>query len=221
MRPSGFDFLPDGHRAAVCTWDGDVWSVADSTAGRRAYVATNRLGLFQPLGLKIVAGQIYVGCRDQIVCLHDSNGDGETDFYESFNSDHQVTEHFHEFAMDLQTDSRGQFLLRQGSRHGLPAVVPHHGTLLKVSKDGGDHRHSCHRLSRSNGVCINSDGTFFLSDQEGTGHPKTESTGSSEGASTAICGDITMSLTRPIARWTARLLDHQRDGSLTRPSCYG
>ena len=27
MRPSGFDFLPDGRSAAVCTWDGDVWLV--------------------------------------------------------------------------------------------------------------------------------------------------------------------------------------------------
>ena len=30
MRPSGFDFLPGGRRAAVCTWDGDVWLVDGS-----------------------------------------------------------------------------------------------------------------------------------------------------------------------------------------------
>ncbi len=41
--------------------------------------------------------------------LHDLNGDGETDFYECFNNDHQVTEHFHEFAMGLQTDAEGNF----------------------------------------------------------------------------------------------------------------
>ena len=27
MRTSGFDFYPDGKRAAVCTWMGDVWIV--------------------------------------------------------------------------------------------------------------------------------------------------------------------------------------------------
>ena len=27
LRPAGFDFLPDGTTAAVCTWDGDVWLV--------------------------------------------------------------------------------------------------------------------------------------------------------------------------------------------------
>ncbi len=62
--------------------------------------------MFQPLGVKIVDGKIYVTCRDQITRLNDLNGDGETDFYENFNNDHQVTEHFHEFAMGLQTRRR-------------------------------------------------------------------------------------------------------------------
>ena len=48
-------------------------------------------------------------CRDQLVVLHDLNADGEIDFYECLNSDHQVTEHFHEFAMGLQVDAAGNF----------------------------------------------------------------------------------------------------------------
>ena len=35
MRPSGFDFLPDGQGAAVCTWDGDVWLVERARPTRR------------------------------------------------------------------------------------------------------------------------------------------------------------------------------------------
>ena len=62
-----------------------------------------------PLGIKIVDKKIYVTCRDQLVKLHDLNGDEEIDYYESFNSDHQVTNHFHEFAMGLQTDKEGNF----------------------------------------------------------------------------------------------------------------
>ena len=63
---------------AVCTWDGDVWLVRDS-GGTAREITWKRIasGLFQPLGLKIVEGQIYVGCRDQIVRLHDLNGDEE------------------------------------------------------------------------------------------------------------------------------------------------
>ena len=94
-------------------------------------------------------GKIYVCCRDQIVRLHDLNGDGETDFYENFNNDHQVTEHFHEFAMDLQTDADGNFYYAKAARHGLPALVPHHGTLLKVKQRRQPHRDPGHRVPRS------------------------------------------------------------------------
>src|SRR5439155_4982795 len=78
MRPGGFDFFADGRRAAVCTWQGDVW-VVDGLGGQSGQLSWRRIasGLFQPLGLKIVAEKIYVTCRDQITVLHDLNGDGE------------------------------------------------------------------------------------------------------------------------------------------------
>lgn len=173
IRPTGFDFHPDGRRMAVCTWDGDVWMVegADKPESGITWrrIAT---GMFQPLGLKYRDGAIFVCCRDQIVKLHDLNGDGETDFYESFNSDHQVTEHFHEFAMGLQTDADGNFYYAKSGCHGLQAKVPHHGTLLKVSRDGATTEILATGFRAANGVCVNPDGTFFVTDQEGFWTPK-------------------------------------------------
>ncbi len=122
--------------------------------------------------MKIVNDKVHVCCRDQIVILHDLNGDGETDFYECFNNDHQVTEHFHEFAMGLQTDAEGNFYYAKAARHALKAVVPHHGTLLKVSKDGSKTEILATGFRAPNGVCVNPDGTFFLTDQEGFWVPK-------------------------------------------------
>ena len=104
--------------------------------------------------------------------LHDLNGDGETDFYECFNNDHQVTEHFHEFAMGLQTDAEGNFYYAKSGRHALPGLVPHHGTLLKVSKDGRKTEILATGFRAANGVCLNPDGTFFVTDQEGFWTPK-------------------------------------------------
>ncbi len=172
MRLTGFDFYADG-RAAVCTWDGDVWLV-DGLARPERGLTWKRIasGLFQPLGLKIVDGKVFVTCRDQIAILHDLNDDGETDFYECFNNDHQVTEHFHEFAMGLQTDAEGNFYYAKAARHALKAVVPHHGTLLKVSKDGTKTEILATGFRAPNGVCLNPDGTFFLTDQEGFWLPK-------------------------------------------------
>jgi hypothetical protein len=173
MRFGGFDFFADGHRAAICTWNGDVWLVKGVDADLQ-YLKWQRIasGLFQPLGLKIVADTIYVTCRDQICRLRDLNGDGEIDFYENFNNDHEVTEHFHEFAMDLQTDEQGNFYYAKGGRHGLPAIVPQHGTLLKVSRDGLTTEIVATGFRAPNGVCVNEDGTFFITDQEGHWTPK-------------------------------------------------
>ncbi len=173
LRLTGFDLFPDGKRMAICSWDGDIWIVKglDQLQNGLTWqrIAT---GLFQPLGLKIRDGEIFVCCRDQIVKLVDLNGDGETDFYECFNNDHQVTEHFHEFAMGLQTDSEGNFYYAKSGRHALPALIPHHGTLLKVSKDGSRTEILATGFRAANGICLNPDGSFFVTDQEGFWTPK-------------------------------------------------
>ncbi|MDC0219476.1 LamG domain-containing protein [Verrucomicrobia bacterium] len=173
MRLGGFDFFKDNRRAAVCTWQGDVWIVEglDLPKGK---ITWRRIaaGMFQPLGLKIVDETIYVCCRDQITRLHDTNDDGEIDFYENFNNDHQVTEHFHEFAMDLQTDDEGNFYFSKAARHAKDGLVPHHGSIIKISKDGSKSWRIANGFRAPNGVTVNGDGTFFASDQEGHWTPK-------------------------------------------------
>ena len=172
MKLSGIDFFKDPDKAAVCTVDGDVWVISgllengSSLTWRR--IAS---GMFQPLGIKILDEQIFVTCRDQIVRLNDLNGDGETDFYESFNHDHQVTDHFHEFAMGLQADAEGNLYYAKSGRHAREALVPQHGTLLKVSKDGSETTLLARGFRAANGVCLNPDGTFIVTDQQGYWNP--------------------------------------------------
>lgn len=178
-RFTGLDFFADG-RIAVCTWDGDVWLVTESTDVPTSSVSTptslhwQRIasGLFQPLGLKIVNEKIHVICRDQLAVLHDLNGDQEIDFYQCLNNDHQVTEHFHEFAMGLQTDAAGNFYYAKSGCHGKAAVVPHHGTLLRISPDGSQTTILATGFRAANGVCLNPDGSFVVTDQEGFWNPK-------------------------------------------------
>ncbi len=179
LRLTGIDFLPDGNTLVAAAWDGSIWKVsgfADSelAGSDSAKLTWQRIaaGLFQPLGIKWIQGKIYVTCRDQLAVLHDLNGDGEMDWYQSLNSDHQVTEHFHEFAMGLQTDDEGNFYYAKSARHALTAVVPHHGTLLKVSPDGQSTQILATGFRAANGVCINPDGSFVVTDQEGHWNPK-------------------------------------------------
>ncbi|MDP6446502.1 MAG: heme-binding protein, partial [Pirellulaceae bacterium] len=173
VRLTGLDFYEGGREMAVCTWDGDVWRVSGLDQMEKG-LTWKRIasGLFQPLGLLVIDGQIHVTCRDQLCILRDLNGDGETDYYENLNNDHQVTEHFHEFAMGLQRDADGNFYYAKSARHALPALVPHHGTLLRITKDGSRTDILATGFRAANGVCLNPDGTFIVTDQEGHWNPK-------------------------------------------------
>ena len=172
MKLSGIDFMNDANQAVTCSTDGDIWLITGltDTSGKLTWKRIGS-GLFQPLGIKVVNEKIYVTCRDQLVLLRDLNGDDETDFYESFNHDHQVTDHFHEFAMGLQTDKQGNFYYAKSGRHAREALVPQHGTLIKVSQDGLTSEIVATGFRAANGVCLNPDGTFIVTDQQGFWNP--------------------------------------------------
>ena len=168
LRFGGLDFFPDGKRAALCTWNGDVWIVS-GVDGDLHELTWQRIatGLFQPLGLQIVDGQIYVLGRDQITRLHDLNGDGEIDFYENFNNDCMTSEHFHEFALDLKLGPDGSFYYIKCACHGLPASHPHHGTLLRVSRDGSKLEVVARGFRAANGLGVGPRGEFTCIDNQG------------------------------------------------------
>jgi glucose/arabinose dehydrogenase len=176
MRFGGFDFFSDG-RAAVSTWSGDVWIVSgiDDKLEKltwKRYAA----GLFHALGLKIVDDKVYVLGRDQITRLHDTNGDGEADFYECFNNEAMITTNFHEFTFDLQTDPDGNFYfvkggpVRPGGR-GWDKVTPHHGCIFKVSSDGSKLEVLARGFRAPNGMGVGPHGEVTVGDNEGTWTP--------------------------------------------------
>lgn len=176
IRPSGFDFFEDGKSAAVCTWSGDVWLVTgidDSLAG----VSWRRLaaGLFQPLGLKIVHSKVYVLCRDEIVRLDDFNGDGEPDEMACFNNDVSVTPNFHEFALDLQADSNGNFYFTKGGpllgTDYWDPIGAHNGCVVKVSADGMTLERYATGLRAPNGSGMGPHDELTCSDNEGIWTP--------------------------------------------------
>jgi len=176
MRFGGIDFFSDG-RAAISTWSGDVWIVSgiddklENLTWKR-YAA----GLFHALGLKIVDDKVYVLGRDQITRLHDTNGDGEADFYECFNNDAMITTNFHEFTFDLQTDPEGNFYfikggpVRPGGR-GWDKVTPHHGCIFKVSSDGSKLEVVARGFRAPNGMGVGPHGEITTGDNEGTWTP--------------------------------------------------
>lgn len=176
MRLCGFDFFADG-RLAISTWNGDVWIVSGIDA-RLGELKWQRFatGLHDPLGLKIVDGKVYAMGRAQITRLHDDNDDGEADRYECFNNDVLITKAFHEFAFDLQTDKQGNFYFSKGGPvnpggRGFGKLLPHHGTVLKVSPDGSELSVFATGLRAPNGIGVSPDGIVTTGDNEGTWMP--------------------------------------------------
>ena len=171
IRCSGIDFFKSGTRAAVCSVSGDVWLI-DNIDDKLDRVTWRRFatGLFQPLGLRIVDEKIYVLGRDQITRLHDLNKDGEADFYENFNNDIAAFQDYHEFALDLQADSKGNFYFAKGGNLG-DARHPHNGSVIKVSKDGSKLEPIANGLRAPNGMGMGPNDEISVSDNEGNWVP--------------------------------------------------
>jgi hypothetical protein len=134
-------------------------------------------GLFQALGVKVVDDVIYVHGREGITRLHDLNGDGEIDFYENFNNDIQTTPGFHEFAFDLQTDSKGNFYFSKGGPvnpggRGFQPFSDHAGSILKLSSDGQKLEVFATGVRAPNGISVGPGDVVTTGDNEGSWVPK-------------------------------------------------
>jgi len=170
----GFDFFSDG-RAAICTFHGDVWLVSGIDQSLEKIVWRRfATGLFQPLGLKIVKDTVYVLGRDQITILRDLNKDGEADFYENFNNDTVVTANYHEFCLDLHTDTAGNFYFAKGAPWEPEVTSPHQGTLIKVSKDGSKMEIVATGFRAPNGMTVGPKDQITVSDNQGHWMPSSK-----------------------------------------------
>jgi hypothetical protein len=184
VRFSGLDFFADGKRAAVSTWDGDVWIVS-GIDDKLENLTWRRFssGGYETLGLKIVNDEIYTVGRDQITRYHDLNSDGEADYYENFCNLFASSDGFHEFQFDLQTDKEGNFYTMKagpvrpgGAGFGGPSagtITRHAGCLLKISRDGRMLDIVATGFRAPNGMSVGPNGEFTSSDNEGSWVPTT------------------------------------------------
>ena len=168
LRTSALDFFEDG-RAVVTTHGGDVYIVS-GIDDRLERVVWKRFaaGLFEPFGVRVVNGVIYVTCRDGLKRLHDTNADGEADFIEAFWIDDDVSCSFHAYNFDLQTDSTGNFYFAKAGQY-----TQHHrpGTIMRVPPAGGRADVVAWGLRTPNGMGKLGDDRFTVSDNQGPWMP--------------------------------------------------
>ena len=168
FRTSALDFFDDG-RMAVSTYGGDVWVVSgvDQDLTRLTWKRF-AAGLYEPFGLKVVDGKVLVTCKDRITRLHDLNGDGEADFYESVIGDPDVSPNFHAFNFDLQVDDDGNLYYAKAG-HGGDYDLP--GAILKITPDGRRREVVATGFRSPNGMGILPDGRVTASDNQGQWTP--------------------------------------------------
>ena len=176
MRVGALDFL-EGNRLAFSTWSGDVW-VSTDLAAKDGAVRWKRFatGLFHPLGLKVIKGDIHVLGRDQLTRLRDLDGDGEADAYENVNNDVKITSNFHEFAFDLQVDRAGNLYFLKGGPvnpggRGWGPLSPHHGCIFRLPPDGSRLDIIATGVRAPNGMGIGPNDEISNGDNQGTWVP--------------------------------------------------
>ena len=125
-------------------------------------------GMYEPFGLQVIDDKIYVTCKDRLVRLHDLNGDGEADFYESFSADDDVSTFFHAFNFDLQRDKKGNLYYAKSGQYTSYALP---GSVIKVSADGKKRQTHCTGFRTPNGMGIMPDGRVTVSDNQGSWMP--------------------------------------------------
>lgn len=150
VRAADLDFFEDG-RAAMVTFSGDVWMISGITQNlEKLRWQRFASGLYEPLSLSIKDGDIYVYGRGGIVRLHDRNGDGEADFYESFSNDIIQSMETREWPLDMVARPDGGFFVSMGAAldagprtEASQKILPgfrvgskHGGTVVRVSADG-------------------------------------------------------------------------------------
>jgi cytochrome c2 len=146
VRTADIAFL-DQDRAAVVTFDGDVWLVEGLADAALARVRWRRYasGLSEPLAIAVVQGVVQVATRNGVIRLHDRGGRGEADWYENF-CDLAIQSHSSRaFSLDMDVGPDGSTYVTQGgignegtSRKPVPSSASgeHQGTVLKIAPDG-------------------------------------------------------------------------------------
>ncbi len=158
MMLSGIDFLPNGD-ALVATLMGDIWLVSGIDDDLKK-VTWKRFaaGLYQPFGIDVVDGKIYVLAKDALYVLHDLNGDGEADFYENYANDFVET-HSHTHIFGLDRDAKGNF------------YFPSYDLFYKLPPDGSGVKLFAKGFRNCMAVATRSDGLVLAAPQEGTWTP--------------------------------------------------
>jgi len=185
----GMDFLPDG-RMVISTWDaeGGVYILDNVQSGDASKITYKKIakGLAEPLGVKVVDGDIYVMQKQELTQLIDEDGDDIIDEYRTVCNSWRVSSNFHEFGFGLAY-KEGYFYaalaiaILPGGASANPQISDR-GKAIRISKETGVMEIVAEGLRTPNGVGIGVDNEIFIADNQGDWLPSSKILHVSKGA---------------------------------------
>jgi hypothetical protein len=134
VRIADLEFFPDG-RAALVTFDGDVWIAEGLESNDGVEWTRFASGLHEPQNLAIRDEVIYVFDRNGIVALHDTDGNGEADWYKNTSNIFAQSAETRQYANDFIALPDGGFYVALGGQIG-STVGKLNGTVIRIAPDG-------------------------------------------------------------------------------------
>ncbi|MEQ8469766.1 MAG: DUF1080 domain-containing protein [Marinoscillum sp.] len=188
-RVGGIDFLNED-QMLVCTWDslGPVYLVENFRSSNPEEITVKLIasGLAEPLGIKVVDGEIYVLQKQELTQLIDHDGDMVIDEYRTVADDWTVSANFHEFSFGLvYKDGYFYGALATDILPGGASAQPQpkdRGKIIKISKETGKVEFIASGLRTPNGIGIGVDGEIFVADNQGDWLPASKINHVREGA---------------------------------------
>ena len=173
-RIGGIVFI-DKDQMIICTWDasGSVYILKNYNAEDPETIEVKQIakGLAEPLGIKVVDGEIYVLQKQELTKLIDLDGDGIIDEYQKVCDSWTVTPHYHEFAFGLVYKD-GSFYATLATDLGSEFKdVEHRGKVVRISKDGSEIEFIAEGFRTPNGIAEGPDGALYVADNQGNWIP--------------------------------------------------
>lgn len=137
VRSADVAFLgPD--RAALVTFDGDVWFIDGLSDPSFSTVRWSRFasGLHESLAIATVNGVVQVATKNGLVRLYDRDGDGEADWYENFSDAMLQSQSTRSFPLDMDIGPDGSTYVSAGGIALGGGGTPFGGGVARIRPDG-------------------------------------------------------------------------------------
>ena len=173
-RIGGIDFI-DKDKMVICTWDasGSVYILKNYNTEDPESIEVKQIakGLAEPLGIKMVDGELYVLQKQELTKLIDTDGDEVIDEYQKVCDSWNVTSHYHEFAFGL-VYKEGSFYATLATDLGSEfKEVKDRGKVVRISKDGSEVEVIAEGFRTPNGIAEGPDGALYVADNQGNWIP--------------------------------------------------